>query len=418
MTQVRLLAGVVAVSLGAGLLTTVVAGPVSAEVVSEDDADIVVAEPDYPGSFQATTFTLFGRKALSPQEVRRARRAATRAGAQAFVIRNPTLSMVRYTREGKKLTKIPRGWRVPMGTIVRPVELVRILGGDDMAAVLERGEVLLGNTSANIRKAKVGDVITVLDRRSKRKDLVVGAIVSDAFTSSGDLLISDVTAAQLGVKTSPRVTFVGTENDARMRRTLAQQGFVFNAQHRLARSGVSRDPDSTLGIARIKEMFGEFAYRRVGNYAISVDVAWRQRSIAHRVTYENISLTHNCHVRVISAVQAALKEIDEAGLADEIDINNSNRYGGCYTGRFSRQAEKGFGNLSRHSWGIAIDVNTTTNGRGTVPQMNCDVVRIFRKHGFAWGGNFIVPDGMHFEYVGQPRDTMQYRSQYCPNVPA
>jgi hypothetical protein len=49
--------------------------------------------------------------------------------------------------------------------------------------------------------------------------------------------------------------------------------------------------------------------------------------------------------------------------------------------------------------------------------MDCRVVRIFRKHNFAWGGNFFVPDGMHFEWVGEQRNTWQYPSRYCPNVP-
>jgi hypothetical protein len=44
-------------------------------------------------------------------------------------------------------------------------------------------------------------------------------------------------------------------------------------------------------------------------------------------------------------------------------------------------------------------------------------VQIFRKHHYAWGGNFLVPDGMHFEWVGEARNTLQYRSRYCPNPP-
>jgi hypothetical protein len=50
--------------------------------------------------------------------------------------------------------------------------------------------------------------------------------------------------------------------------------------------------------------------------------------------------------------------------------------------------------------------------------MDCRVVRIFRAHNFAWGGNFINPDGMHFEWVGEPRNTFLYPSRYCPNVPS
>jgi hypothetical protein len=51
--------------------------------------------------------------------------------------------------------------------------------------------------------------------------------------------------------------------------------------------------------------------------------------------------------------------------------------------------------------------------------MDCAVVRIFRKWGFAWGGNFWPTDGMHFEWVGERRDQIGYPSRFCPNnVPA
>jgi hypothetical protein len=67
---------------------------------------------------------------------------------------------------------------------------------------------------------------------------------------------------------------------------------------------------------------------------------------------------------------------------------------------------------------MAIDMNTVQNPEGSPPTMNCDVVRIFRKWGFAWGGNFLQGDGMHFEYVGQRRDQLAYPSRYCPNIVA
>ena len=55
---------------------------------------------------------------------------------------------------------------------------------------------------------------------------------------------------------------------------------------------------------------------------------------------------------------------------------------------------------------MAIDMNTTTNPQWGRPHMNCDVVRIFRKWGFAWGGNYWPTDGMHFEWVGERRDQL------------
>ena len=83
-------------------------------------------------------------------------------------------------------------------------------------------------------------------------------------------------------------------------------------------------------------------------------------------------------------------------------------------GRYNRLA-KMFGSPSRHAWGMALDINTNTNQQGTTPRLNCDIVRIFRKWGFAWGGGFYPADGMHFEYVGEARDELGYKSRYCSN---
>jgi len=60
--------------------------------------------------------------------------------------------------------------------------------------------------------------------------------------------------------------------------------------------------------------------------------------------------------------------------------------------------------LSRHTWGIAIDLNTQANAMNAQPAaLNqpgslLSIVPIFNACGFAWGGHFSTgPDGMHFE---------------------
>ena len=66
--------------------------------------------------------------------------------------------------------------------------------------------------------------------------------------------------------------------------------------------------------------------------------------------------------------------------------------------------------------GQALDTNTQRQRAGLCAADGLRVVRIFRKHSFAWGGNFLTPDGMHFEWVGEPRDQFPYPSRYCPNA--
>ncbi|MGQ3053112.1 MAG: M15 family metallopeptidase [Roseateles sp.] len=60
--------------------------------------------------------------------------------------------------------------------------------------------------------------------------------------------------------------------------------------------------------------------------------------------------------------------------------------------------------LSHHCWGIAIDFNEADNGYGVVPAAVGqpgslrELVPIFNRYGFAWGGHFRSKlDGMHFE---------------------
>ena len=75
--------------------------------------------------------------------------------------------------------------------------------------------------------------------------------------------------------------------------------------------------------------------------------------------------------------------------------------GGCFIARETRSLSGNSGhNLSRHTWGAAIDINPSQNPYGGASRMDGRVIDAFRRHGFVWGGSFLVPDPMHFEYVG------------------
>jgi hypothetical protein len=93
----------------------------------------------------------------------------------------------------------------------------------------------------------------------------------------------------------------------------------------------------------------------------------------------------------------ALEEIQAEGLAFTIDAGD---FGGCYSGRFI-DSNPG-GRLSHHSWGIAIDLNVGENRPGTRSDQDPRLVRIMERNGFTWGGRWLIPDGMHFEWVRFP----------------
>ncbi|WP_203423108.1 M15 family metallopeptidase [Sinorhizobium sp. BG8] len=89
-------------------------------------------------------------------------------------------------------------------------------------------------------------------------------------------------------------------------------------------------------------------------------------------------------------------EWESSGLLDRILT-----YDGAYVPRFQRKSKT---KLSNHAFGTAFDINAAFNPLGAEPalmgQKGCirELVSIANKHGFYWGGHFLVrEDGMHFE---------------------
>ncbi len=96
-----------------------------------------------------------------------------------------------------------------------------------------------------------------------------------------------------------------------------------------------------------------------------------------------------CHRLMWEPLRGALNQIEAEGQADTLSKEEFRTSGGCYAPRRISRFDAG-GSISRHAWGIAIDINTKS---GYVPR----VVEIFNSWGFAWGGTWTSPDEMHFE---------------------
>jgi hypothetical protein len=137
-------------------------------------------------------------------------------------------------------------------------------------------------------------------------------------------------------------------------------------------------------------MFGSFSYVVHPDGRISADPRWAQTHIRSRKVA--ILGTVRCHRLMLPQLARALREIERARLASLIDTS---QYGGCYVARTILWDPAN--PLSMHAWGLAIDLNVSTNGYGARPKMDPRIVAIFEKWGFRWGGRWRIPDGMHFE---------------------
>lgn len=157
-------------------------------------------------------------------------------------------------------------------------------------------------------------------------------------------------------------------------------------------SRIGLDPDARLTAiptgGTLGSVVGTYRYRVVGGNRIAPDPAWVAANIRTEVVPILGSVT--CHEDLFPQLRAALLEVQQRGLADEI---NPGEYAGCYYPRFIANTTT----LSNHSFGLALDLNVPGNLRGTVGEMDRDVVAIFKTWGFAWGGDWRFTDPMHFE---------------------
>ena len=138
----------------------------------------------------------------------------------------------------------------------------------------------------------------------------------------------------------------------------------------------------------VAAVVGTFTYTVLGGGRIAPEDDWVRTHISTEAVPILGQMT--CNRAIFPQLRAALTEIEERGLADEIHVDE---YAGCYYPRFIA----GTTVLSNHAFGLAFDLNVPGNQRGTVGEIDRTVVSIFETWGFGWGGRWGWTDPMHFE---------------------
>jgi len=145
----------------------------------------------------------------------------------------------------------------------------------------------------------------------------------------------------------------------------------------------------------IKKYFGEFAARPIPSGHLEIEAPWIKNNL--RRARVAILGEVTCHKALLPQLTQAMRTISDRGLAHMIDRST---FGGCFGPRFIGLDPQG--RISHHAWGIAFDINVRQNAFGTEPNLDPDVVRAIEQWGFTWGGRWIIPDGMHFEWQRWP----------------
>jgi hypothetical protein len=143
----------------------------------------------------------------------------------------------------------------------------------------------------------------------------------------------------------------------------------------------------------MKAAFGEFAAdpNLLPGQWLAMAPEWQSQHIVSAPV--PILGTARCNTALIPQLRAALTQVRRRGLASLIRPGD---YGGCFAARVIPGSPGDA--LSAHAWGAAIDINVSANQVGAPPHQDPRLVAIFKRWGFTWGGNWMRPDGMHFEF--------------------
>ena len=292
----------------------------------------------------------------------------------------------------------PPGLRIPIEVAaVSPSSFRRFVPSDQREAfesLTRRGRTLLGRSGAGIRGISAGGRLTFGDATMR-----VDGVVEDELIGAHEVVVSRRAGSAIGISRPRYLLIEPREGVARatvergLRRLLPR-----GVRLRVRGSGETplfRQGDSVLPPVRLKEIFGEFAAAPAPDANLRLDARWVARNI--RTADIPILGQVRCHRRILPALREGVRELIRRGLGDLVDPTD---FGGCFAPR-ALNRDPGAG-ISHHTWGIAFDINVSTNLRGQKPQLSPEVVEVFEELGFTWGGRWLVPDGMHFEFLRLP----------------
>jgi hypothetical protein len=293
---------------------------------------------------------------------------------------------------GRVIDDPPGDLAIPIeAAVIEPREYARLVppAERDIIESLRPGQAVMAATEAELRGMGAG-----LELDLGGRPVTVSGVVSDGAANGYELLLpppapshwarvdrfllaltSDCSATPIRERLEP---LLDSGRSLRVR-CGREQPFL-------------RYGDSVLPQMLIKDSFGEFAARPLPDGTLAVDPRWSRRNIVTATVPLLPPVT--CHRSILPQLRGALRELIARGLGHTVD---GGQYAGCYAPRFIDRDPDG--RLSHHAWGIAIDLNAGENTFGGSSHQDRRLVEVMTSWGFTWGGGWLVPDPMHFEWL-------------------
>ena len=258
---------------------------------------------------------------------------------------------------------------------------------DEAAQVIKDNKLVVSTLTAERYGLSLNDKVSLVGINSAPLVLEVGMIIKDSELSWFEGVVNKEVGFELGIYRNIQAIIWDTKMSENhlieLYRNIKYKRVKITNKHKRN----IPNKNWVLPNAMVKEMFGDFQIKERDGTWITTEPSWREINI--QVKKMPILGNTRCHRLMWGPLEGALNQIVDEGLANTLSVEDFKKSGGCYAPRRINRFDAG-GSISRHAWGIAIDINTKSS-------YHPRVVEIFNSWGFAWGGTWTSPDEMHFE---------------------
>ena len=256
---------------------------------------------------------------------------------------------------------------------------------EESAQAIRDNKIVISELTASRYELNVGDYVNLVGLNSEIIPIEVGRVIKDSEIGWFEGVVNKELGFKLGIYRNIQAIIWDSHINENFLIELHKNINYRKVKLTFRENRVNKN--WVLPTALVKEMFGDFQIKERDGVWITTEPEWREENIQNK-RMPILGITR-CHRLMWEPLEGALNQILEEGLEEYLSIEEWKSSGGCYAPRRINRFDAG-GSISRHAWGIAIDINTKS---GYPPR----VVEIFNDWGFAWGGTWTSPDEMHFE---------------------
>ena len=256
---------------------------------------------------------------------------------------------------------------------------------EESAQAIRDNKIVISELTASRYELNVGDFVNLVGLNSEIIPIEVGKVIKDSEIGWFEGVVNKELGFKLGIYRNIQAIIWDSHINENFLIELHKNINYRKVKLSFRENRVNKN--WVLPTALVKEMFGDFQIKERDGVWITTEPEWREENIQNK-RMPILGITR-CHRLMWEPLEGALNQILEEGLEEYLSIEEWRSSGGCYAPRRINRFDAG-GSISRHAWGIAIDINT----KSSYPPR---VVEIFNDWGFAWGGTWTSPDEMHFE---------------------